>query len=302
MGVVTSCSGSELPQKLEKKMLNLGIFLVLTFSPLTFGLTWDYANEEYWNSTKINFEYCHGVRQSPININSSDVRNLYLYDFLKFSNYDQDLSGKFTNNGHSLVFAPTYTTGQSIPSISCALMPPGTYQVAQYHFHWGSHERQGSENTIDGRAFPLEVHIVHYNNKYASLSAAIASNMPDALAVIGIFFQVGYATNEALTPVIAALDSNNVMTPSSAGSDQMSNLMKYLEEVGRDYYFFIGSLTTPPCNEIVSWFIMECAIQISTADMDKFRTKMKYTDGSPMVDNFRNVQLINNRIINRVYN
>ncbi len=34
---------------------------------------------------------------------------------------------------------------------------PGEYRVAQFHFHWGSNNRRGSEHTIDGKRFPLEV-------------------------------------------------------------------------------------------------------------------------------------------------
>lgn len=34
---------------------------------------------------------------------------------------------------------------------------PSTYQTLQLHFHWGSTEHQGSEHTINGQAFPLEV-------------------------------------------------------------------------------------------------------------------------------------------------
>lgn len=31
------------------------------------------------------------------------------------------------------------------------------YQVAQFHFHWGSNDTNGSEHTIDGMAYPMEV-------------------------------------------------------------------------------------------------------------------------------------------------
>ena len=34
---------------------------------------------------------------------------------------------------------------------------PGTYNAAQFHFHWGSNSNQGSEHKVAGAAFPLEV-------------------------------------------------------------------------------------------------------------------------------------------------
>lgn len=31
------------------------------------------------------------------------------------------------------------------------------YEVAQFQFHWGSNDSQGSEHTTDGRPYPMEV-------------------------------------------------------------------------------------------------------------------------------------------------
>ena len=33
----------------------------------------------------------------------------------------------------------------------------GTYRAAQLHFHWGSNNRNGSEHTVNGAAYPMEV-------------------------------------------------------------------------------------------------------------------------------------------------
>ena len=45
------------------------------------------------------------------------------------------------------------------------------------------------------------------------------------------------------------------------------NPNKFIEEVGRNYYNYKGSLTTPSCNEAVSWIIMECTIPITAVDV-----------------------------------
>ena len=34
---------------------------------------------------------------------------------------------------------------------------PNEYKVAQLHFHFGSNEKKGSEHTIDGKAYAMEV-------------------------------------------------------------------------------------------------------------------------------------------------
>ena len=32
-----------------------------------------------------------------------------------------------------------------------------------FHFHWGSSDLYGSEHYVDGGAYPLEIHFVHYS-------------------------------------------------------------------------------------------------------------------------------------------
>ena len=34
---------------------------------------------------------------------------------------------------------------------------PTTYYATQFHFHWGSDDSKGSEHTVDGKPYPMEV-------------------------------------------------------------------------------------------------------------------------------------------------
>ena len=34
---------------------------------------------------------------------------------------------------------------------------PAPYYAAQFHFHWGSDDTKGSEHTVSGKEFPMEV-------------------------------------------------------------------------------------------------------------------------------------------------
>ena len=51
-----------------------------------------------------------------------------------------------------------------IPTISGGGLK-GTYEFAQLHFHWGDSGDKGSEHQIDGKAFSMEAHLVHFNTK-----------------------------------------------------------------------------------------------------------------------------------------
>ena len=64
-----------------------------------------------------------------------------------------------------------------------------SYQMLQLHFHWGSDNSRGSEHTINGEEFPMEMHIVH---KKVGLTVEEALGTSDGLAVVGQMFQVAF--------------------------------------------------------------------------------------------------------------
>ena len=76
----------------------------------------------------------------------------------------------------------------------------------------------------------------------------------------------------------------------------------YLQDIIPDnvftdgYYAYEGSLTTPPCTDIVRWHVMNAKSYISKVQLNRFRELM-YTANKTMAPNFREIQ--NN--INPVY-
>ena len=64
----------------------------------------------------------------------------------------------------------------------------GTFLFHQAHFHWGSKDHFGSEHSRSSVSFPLEVQLIHYNQKYPNIQKAM--NMPDGLAIFATFFKV----------------------------------------------------------------------------------------------------------------
>lgn len=50
------------------------------------------------------------------------------------------------------------------------------YIFAQIHFHWGEVD-DGSEHTVAGKHWPVELHLVHYDQKYGSFANAASSGM-----------------------------------------------------------------------------------------------------------------------------
>ncbi len=66
----------------------------------------------------------------------------------------------------------------------------------QLHFHWGSGDDQGSEHSVDGVFFPLEMHMVHVNSSFEDFDAA--SDQPGGLAVISFLFELGEVSSFAM--------------------------------------------------------------------------------------------------------
>nr|CAD7574198.1 unnamed protein product [Timema californicum] len=142
----------------------------------------------------------------------------------------------------------------------------------------------------------MEVHLVHYKSSYGSL--ANASNFEDGLAVVAFFLQAykHLPKDTGFEYLVKAVHSITEVG-SSAFLNHLSITRKFHEKSwSGGYYTYNGSLTTPSCNEVVTWLVYPQYIPISEKQVDVFR-KLKTTEGSKMVQNFRPVQPLNDREI-----
>lgn len=74
------------------------------------------------------------------------------------------------------------------PSITGSALYEDVFTFHQVHFHWGSKNSIGSEHAVFDQKYPMEMHLVHFNDKYESWEKAM--NQPDGLSVIAVFLQV----------------------------------------------------------------------------------------------------------------
>ena len=136
----------------------------------------------------------------------------------------------------------------------------GRYELAQLHFHWGdSSGNKGSEHTLDGEQFDAELHFVHYNTKCGRdlTEALLNCEGQDALAVLGVFIdEHGHDDNNAFDPIIDSLKYvvNESTEKIEIKSFDMTKLMPHDLDV---FYRYEGSLTTPECNEVVTWTVFK---------------------------------------------
>ncbi|KTG06874.1 hypothetical protein cypCar_00002117, partial [Cyprinus carpio] len=131
---------------------------------------------------KSHFPNCGGQRQSPINIVTRKVKHDPKLTSFIFDGHEKVFNMSVENHGHSAHFTlPPFVRlrGGGLPA---------TYKAVQFHLHWGENGGQGSEHSVDGERYPMELHIVHINEKYASLGDAL--NDSTGVAALAFFFEV----------------------------------------------------------------------------------------------------------------
>ncbi|XP_041349559.1 carbonic anhydrase 7-like [Gigantopelta aegis] len=237
------------------------------------------------------FPTCGGDRQSPVEVVSELVEpGRGLTDF--------NLSELNNTNGVSMVIAntggytvkiivsgsPIYITGGGLE---------GRYRLIQFHYHWGLQNHRGSEHCIDGGYFPMEMHIVLYNDKYADFTSAIHKNM--GIAVLAFFFKVGKVNKSMLQITNHILD---IKFKDSRKPIAAFPILSLLPKKINSWFRYDGSLTTPPCSESVTWTLFKDEIHISDAQIQEFRNIFENVRGQEnrtLADNFRPLQALNSR-------
>ena len=219
---------------------------------------WGYEGNtgpEHWGEMSEKFKLCSsGVNQSPINIKSNfDVE----LPSIKFD-YKSKVK-KVVNNGHTIQV--NIVEGSSIE------VEGQQFNLKQFHFH------TPSENTIDGKSFPLEAHFVHRNEK------------ENTYAVVAVMFEEG-DENPILKSIWEKMPKEERKT---AELDENLSYPKLMPE-DKDYYRFNGSFTTPPCTEGVKWMVLKKPMTASKAQIKQFFDTMKH-------NNNRNIQKTGARVI-----
>merc|ERR1712020_281405 len=263
-----------------------------------FGLFWSYKGPDSWIN---DYENCNDERQSPIDIDTSTVMDPSECSYLNFKNYDHDITGELIHDGHTIDFNVNDGDDHSISGGTLSNFGDNDgddYHLLTLHFHWGWNSKEGSEHTIDGKKFPMEVHLVHMRDDFPELNAT-ALETENSLAVVGILFHIGDEDAPELAPITDAIANGNI-TYYTNNTDVDINLKSLLKRVGPGYYSYPGSLTTPTCNQVVSFYIMEDTVSISEAQMAQFRQLVDKDTGNPMVNNYRPPQPLNNRFVHRV--
>lgn len=194
---------------------------------------WSYGEAAQWGHLAPEYATCAvGANQSPIDLSGGVEARLPALEFAYGGNVTAAM-----NNGHAL---------QLLADGDNALVSGGKrYRFLQAHFH------TPSEHTLEGKAFPAEIHFVH--------KAADGE-----LAVVGVFLAEGKANADYAKAV-------------QGGPAPLRSLLS-----GGSYFLYRGSLTTPPCSEGVRWHVMKAPVELSADQVAKLKSLFKEGTARPV--------------------
>jgi carbonic anhydrase len=161
-----------------------------------------------------------------------------------------------------------------------------TYNYILYNIHFHIQ----SEHTFNGIQGDFEIHFVHKKDTEYLKSNNITDTEPEnSLLVVGVIFNANSETNNTDIQKMNLENGNFI--------DNL-DLSKYVT-TDKNFYHYLGGLTTPNCDETVNWVVVEDAEEMSTAQYDVIKeiTRDAYPNG-----NDRRTRPLNNRTIYYVKN
>jgi len=171
-----------------------------------------------------------GSRQSPIDLSTSMTANVHAP--LKYKRYfnkkfNKHFQGRLMNDGNTVSWYANPSSTNTMrggkkwknktPNIRDGPFAGNQFSHAYYlwklEFHWGQpgKSNKGSEHTVNGKAYPLEMHMIHFEDAYVTSKGRIkfgqAYASPLGVAILSVFFQVDDSKPQNQAPLTKVDDA-----------------------------------------------------------------------------------------------
>ncbi len=225
--------------------------------------TWGALDDSSQTTVPLMYPYAEcsiGSHQSPVDLSSTQLERLS--NPLKIE-YRHDTTPDFFNSGHAA------QVNLSSGNLSRLMIGNEAYPLIQFHFH------TPSEHVLGSKTFPAELHFVHIR-------------ADGKIAVLGILLD---DQADIANPEFQKILDNMPITAATHNQDSgiQLNPRLFLPEHKRHVWSYAGSLTTPPCSEGVSWYILSEPVMVAKSQITQLQSLYD--------ENHRLPQALNGRVV-----
>ena len=250
------------PTFTRRDIASCGIFLATTI-PMQ-SMAWTY--EEEWDGM------CRqGAKQSPIDLPAFEDEQIETVPYHVQIRYPRKVVGVKCINNHHGSPQLNYPAG-----IEC-LFRQKSYFLKQIHFH------TPSEHALQAHFADMEMHSVHQSED-------------GDLLVLAHFMKSGSRVKNSLLETALQHASEYEHAPEDGVECQVD--MGDVLDLNQRWLYYVGSLTTPPCSEDVTWLLSSKTLRVSEHQvlrMQRFRSQ-----GASLSLNARKLQPLHGRRVQLV--